>query len=261
MKVQFITVLLSLIATSAVAAPSQAIYTKILQQGVPQDALERTVRFMDENAGRSFQQSTYQCGKWPVGSIKPCEESDRSPSTQIVTLESPETIAIIDYSQPSTNRRFFLINLRTGDVIRYYVSHGKGTGNSNWATRFSNIKDSKQTSLGFYLTGDFYYGSYGKTLRMYGLQSSNDQAFNRDIVLHGAWYVGENFINSKNPKTGQPFGRLGVSWGCPALSLSIATKLIPVLEKGSLIYHYHKDLMEAAMSGTEVSVAEPARRK
>ncbi|WP_413557634.1 murein L,D-transpeptidase catalytic domain family protein [Bdellovibrio sp. HCB209] len=265
MKVQLalIGVLFSLVATSvvAVAAPSQAVINKILAQGVPAEPLGMMVKYLHENRGRSFQQSVYECGKWGPGSIKPCEESDRRPSSAVVTLEDPAVVAIADYSKPSTTRRFFMINIKTGDVVSYYVAHGKGTGNSNWATKFSNIKDSKQTSLGFYLTGDFYYGSYGKTLRMYGLQTSNDQAFNRDIVLHGAWYVGEDFIKSKNPKTGQPFGRLGVSWGCPALSLSIAAKVIPQLEKGSVLLHYHKDLMDQSMSGNEVSVSEPARKK
>ncbi|UYL07608.1 murein L,D-transpeptidase catalytic domain family protein [Bdellovibrio sp. SKB1291214] len=261
MKVQFALVctLLSLMTSAAVAAPSQAVYNKILAQGVPQDALNRMIHFLDENRGRSFQQSTYDCARWP-DSIRPCDESERRPSTDVVTLESPQEVVIIDFTEASTTRRFYLIDLKTGDVIRYYVAHGKGTG-TNYATKFSNIKDSKQTSLGFYLTGGVYSGSYGKTLRMYGLQSSNDQAYNRDIVLHGAWYVGEDFIKSKNPKTGQPFGRLGVSWGCPALSLAMASKVIPQIQKGSVVLHYHRDLMEAAMSGNEVSINEPQRRK
>jgi hypothetical protein len=248
------------VTATAVAAPSAAVMAKIVAQGVPVDALDRMVRFLDENRGRSFQQSTYDCAKWP-DSIRPCDEAERRPTTSVVTLENPDLVSIIDFTQASTSRRFFLIDLKSGDVIRYYVAHGKGSGSSNYATKFSNIKDSKQTSLGFYLTGDFYSGSYGKTLRMYGLQTSNDQAYNRDIVLHGAWYVGEDFINSKNPKTGQPFGRLGVSWGCPALSLAMASKVIPQIQKGSVILHYHKDLMEAAMTGNEVSTTEPTKRK
>ncbi|WP_413293409.1 murein L,D-transpeptidase catalytic domain family protein [Bdellovibrio sp. HCB185ZH] len=262
MKVQFalVSVLLTLMTATAIAGPASDVMAKIVSQGVPTDALDRMVRFLDENHGRSFQQSTYDCAKWP-DTIRPCDESERRPTTTVVTLEYPELVSIVDFTQASTSRRFFLINLRTGDVIRYYVAHGKGSGNSNYATRFSNIKDSKQTSLGFYLAGGIYSGSYGKTLRMYGLQPSNDQAYNRDIVLHGAWYVGEDFINSKNPKTGQPFGRLGVSWGCPALSLSMASKVIPQIQQGSVILHYHKDLMEAAMTGNEVTVNEPTRKK
>lgn len=110
------------------------------------------------------------------------------------------------------------------------------------------------TSLGFYLTGGIYDGKYGKTLRMYGLQKSNDQAYNRDIVLHGAWYVGEDFMNAINAKTKEPYGRLGVSWGCPAVSTYIASKLMPYLKEGSIIFHYHDKLIDKAQSGEEVAL-------
>ncbi|MNL53634.1 hypothetical protein D3C87_1768980 [compost metagenome] len=84
---------------------------------------------------------------------------------------------------------------------------------------------------------------------MYGLQRSNDQAYNRDIVLHGAWYAAKEFINSIDPKTGQPRGRLGLSWGCPALSLALAKKLIPFLQEGGVIFHYHPTLLEESLKG------------
>lgn len=112
MKVQFalVSVLLSLLTTVAAAAPSQAVYNKILSQGVPQDALNRMIHFLDENRGRSFQQSTYDCSKWP-DSIRPCDESDRRPSTDVVTVESPQLVVIIDFTEASTTRRFYLIDL------------------------------------------------------------------------------------------------------------------------------------------------------
>ena len=75
--------------------------------------------------------------------------------------------------------------------------------------------------------------------------------------MHGAWYVGEDFINKIDSKTGQPFGRLGLSWGCPALSLYMAQKVIPVIKNGSLIMHYHSSLQDAALSGKEVRFAIP----
>ena len=247
----FITV--ALLADQSHAAPSAAIYNKILSQGVPADALNRMVNFLDESKGRTFQQDVYTCAKFEPDSVKPCEESERTNSTRTITVETPETVAIVDFSQPSTNRRFFLINLKSGDVVKYLVAHGKGSGNSNYATKFSNIKDSRQTSLGFYLAGDTYAGKYGKTLRLYGLQRSNDKAYHRDIVLHGAWYSEEDFIDSKNPKTGEKFGRLGVSWGCPALAPANAAKIIPILKNGGVLLHYYGPLMEEAMSGKEVS--------
>ena len=247
-----------LLGAQAHAAPAEAILKKILSQGVPTDALNRMVKFLDENKNRSFVEDTYTCAKFPEDSVKPCEESQRSNSSKTVTLGTPENVAIIDFSAPSTERRFFWINLKTGEVNKYLVAHGKGSGNSNFATKFSNIKDSRQTSLGFYLTGDTYAGKYGKTLRLYGLQKSNDKAYHRDIVMHGAWYAEEDFISSKNPKTGEKFGRLGVSWGCPALAPDIAAKLIPIFQNGSVLLHYYGPLMEEAMSGKEVSAPKAA---
>lgn len=238
---------------AAHAAPQSSISKKIIAQGVPADAVNRLSRFMYENRGRSFQQDTYTCDGKDPASVRPCEENKRNRSSKYVTLNNPQYVVIIDYSAPSTNRRFFFIDLRSGEVKKYYTSHGIGSGEGNYAYRFSNTKDSRQTSLGIYLTGEIYTGSYGKTLRMYGLQRSNDQAYNRDIVLHGAWYVGEDFINMINKKTGQAYGRLGLSWGCPALSLSMAEKLIPLLKGGSVIYHYHSTLVDDAQSGKQVS--------
>ncbi|WP_413291224.1 murein L,D-transpeptidase catalytic domain family protein [Bdellovibrio sp. HCB337] len=252
LKFIMLSVLVSVFATATHAAPSQSVFDHIVKQGVPRDALERLVKFMDDFRGRTFNQETYTCDGYSSESVKPCSESDRSNSTTRVTLENPEYVVIIDYGAPSTERRFFYINLRSGIVEKYYVSHGRGSGESNYATKFSNIKNSKQTSLGIYLTGETYDGKYGETLRMYGLQNSNDQAYNRDIVMHGAWYVSEDFINSTNPSTGRDFGRLGLSWGCPALSRTVAERLIPRLKNGSLIMHYHEPLMEASLSGREV---------
>lgn len=236
------------------ARPSTEVFKKIISQGVPTSALTRLIDFMDENKNRTFQQDTYLCAGKAETSISPCHESERSRSTSVITLGTPRHVAIVDFTKASTERRFFLINLESGSVQKYYGAHGIGSGNSKDAKIFSNVKDSRQTSLGIYLTGGTYYGKYGKTLRMYGLQRSNDQAYMRDIVLHGAWYVGEDFINSINPKTEQPFGRLGVSWGCPAVSTAIAQKIIPILESGSLIMHYHEAVQDQSLSGQRVEV-------
>lgn len=242
------------ISIHSFAKPSGEVFKEIVSQGVPAPAMNQLITFMEENRNRTFQQDTYLCVGKSEASISPCHESERSRSTSTVALGSPRYVAIVDYTKPSTERRFYLIDLKTGRVQKYYGAHGIGSGNSKDATTFSNVKDSRQTSLGIYLTGDTYYGKYGKTLRMYGLQKSNDQSYMRDIVLHGAWYVGEDFINSLNPKTKQPFGRLGVSWGCPAVSTAIAQKIIPILQGGSLIMHYHEAVQEQALSGQSVQV-------
>lgn len=251
---------LSVLALSANAQIAPELQKKIVQQGVSADALSRLSKFMYENSGRSFNQDVYTCQDKPEGSVRPCDEPKRDRSSKVVTLETPQYVAIVDYTLPSSKRRFHFIDLKTGAVQSYYSSHGIGSGNGDYAYKFSNKKDSRQTSLGIYLTGEVYYGKYGKTLRMYGLQKSNDQAYNRDIVMHGAWYVGEDFMKSINNKTKEPYGRIGVSWGCPAVSTAIAAKLIPLLQGGSLIMHYHSSLYEASMSGRAVQVKEPVQQ-
>lgn len=233
---------------------SAEIQQKILSSGLNPDAMKRVNKFLYENSGRDFYQDTYACAGKPSESIRPCEEGKRSRSAQKVTVGNPRYIAIIDYSKPSSERRFYFIDRSTGEVGKYYASHGIGSGNGNHAVRFSNRKDSRMTSLGMYLSGKVYDGKYGKTLRLYGLEKSNDQAYNRDIVLHGAWYVGEDFMNTVNPKTKEAYGRLGVSWGCPAVSSYIAWKLMPYLQEGSLVYHYHDKLIDKAQSGQEVAL-------
>jgi len=88
---------------------------------------------------------------------------------------------------------------------------------------------------------------------MYGLQGSNDQAYNRDIVMHGADYASTDFPKRENYRTKKPFARLGVSWGCPAVAFSNAKKWFPRLKEGALIYHYHPELEAAAQTGREVT--------
>ena len=141
-------------------------------------------------------------------------------------------LAINDYSQHSSKKRFYLINLETQRVeLNDYVAHGKHTGTNGHATKFSNIDGSKQTSLGFYLTGKPYYGSNGLSLKLKGLERGiNDNAMSRYIVMHGAPYVSDNFVNKH--------GRIGRSWGCPAISLGEIKGVIDKIEGGTLMLSY-----------------------
>lgn len=251
---------IALVLARPVQAQNKASATltrKILNSGVPADALSQLNKFLYENKGRSFQQDTYICAGTDQNSVRPCDESKRRRSMKTVTLSNPQYVAIVDYSAPSTKKRFYLINRKTGGVETFLATHGIGSGQANYPYKFSNTKDSRQTSLGFYLTGEIYNGSYGNTLRMYGLQRSNDQAYNRDIVMHGAWYANESFISSLNPKNGKPYGRLGLSWGCPAVAPSIAERTIPLLKGGSVIFHYHDKLLDEALNGREVIGTNP----
>lgn len=142
-----------------------------------------------------------------------------------------DLLTIIDYSLPSTQPRLWVLDLARGEVLFHeLVAHGSGSGD-NYATRFSNVKDSKQTSLGLFLTGGTYVGGNGYSLKLEGLDEGvNDRAEERHIVMHGAWYV--------SPEHARRQGRLGRSWGCPALSEEIAPRVIDTIKRGSFVFSY-----------------------
>ena len=118
-------------------------------------------------------------------------------------------LSIVDFSQPSTSKRLYVIDLDNYSLLyNTWVAHGAKTG-KNSATYFSNKPSSHKSSLGFYVTGKTYTGQHGLSLRINGLEKGiNDKALARRIVVHGSRYVGENFLES-NPFTGR-------SYGCPA---------------------------------------------
>lgn len=142
-----------------------------------------------------------------------------------------DLLTIIDYTLPSTEPRLWVLDLARGEVLFHeLVAHGQGSGD-NYATRFSNVKDSRQTSLGLFRTGGTYVGGNGYSMKLQGLdQGVNDRAEERYIVMHGAWYV--------SPEHARRQGRLGRSWGCPALSEQIAPRVIDTIKGGSFVFSY-----------------------
>lgn len=145
-----------------------------------------------------------------------------------------DLLTVIDYSLPSTARRLWVLDLAHGDVLFHeLVAHGSGSGD-NYATRFSNVEDSRQTSLGLFLTRDTYQGGNGYSLQLRGLDPGmNDNAEARRIVVHGAWYV--------SPEHASSHGRLGRSWGCPALSPTVAPRVIDTIKGGTFVFSYAGD--------------------
>ncbi len=145
-------------------------------------------------------------------------------------IGNQEYLSVIDYTQHSGQKRFYVINMRTGEVERFLVAHGQGSdpSHSGYATRFSNQDDTHATSLGFFRTSDTYDGKHGYSLRLEGLSDTNSNAMDRAIVIHGADYV----------------AALGRSWGCPAVEMSVRTHLIDMLRGGSVIFAYHERFTE-----------------
>src|SRR5690606_16040422 len=141
-------------------------------------------------------------------------------------------ITVIDFTLPSTEKRLWTIDLKTGKVIlNSLVAHGKNSG-ENIAEKFSNKPESHQSSLGFYLTENAYTGKHGYSMRLIGLEKNiNDKAYDRAIVVHSADYVSEEFI--------EKHGRLGRSFGCPALPVDVNDTFINTVKDGSLLFIYH----------------------
>ena len=145
-----------------------------------------------------------------------------------------DIVTIIDFSKPSTEKRLFILDLEKQKILYHtYVAHGKNTG-QNRATKFSNNKGSNQSSLGLFRTAESYQGKHGYSLRLDGLEKGfNDNARSRAVVMHSASYVSEGFI--------QKHGRLGRSWGCPALPVELSKEIIDLIKEGSCLYIYADD--------------------
>ena len=150
---------------------------------------------------------------------------------QAGAIANPGLLTLIDYTRPSVDRRLWVIDLRSGEVLfNELVAHGRGSGD-NLATAFSNDDNSHMSSVGLFVTRDVYVGHNGYSLRLDGLDRGlNDHALSRAIVIHGAAYVSEVI--------GKQIGRLGRSWGCPAVRPEIARTLIDTIKGGTAVFAY-----------------------
>lgn len=137
---------------------------------------------------------------------------------------------MIDFTKPSTEKRLFVFDMEQKKMLySSVVSHGKNSG-ENYATSFSNEVGSYKSSLGFYLTGNTYQGKNGYSLLLDGLEKGiNDRARERAIVVHGAAYANPSVCKS---------GRLGRSFGCPALPQALTKPIINTIKGGSVLFIY-----------------------
>jgi hypothetical protein len=155
-------------------------------------------------------------------------------AVQSGAVPNPSTLTVIDYSKPSAEKRLWVFDLRSHALLyEELVAHGKGSGDS-LAKAFSNNPESHQSSLGLFETQDTYSGKNGYSLRLKGLDAGfNDKALERAIVMHGAPYVSE--------KVARSLGRLGRSWGCPALREAVAPEIIDRIRGNGLLFAYYPD--------------------
>ncbi len=149
-------------------------------------------------------------------------------------LAKDSIITIIDYSIECNKDRLFVIDLNSGQILfRSMVAHGKNSG-EYFATSFSNKIRSHKSSLGFFITEKTYYGRHGYSLRLKGLEEDyNTNAMKRAVVIHGAHYVSKDYI-ARN-------GRIGRSFGCPALPEDRNDEIIDCIKEGSCFFVYYPD--------------------
>ena len=153
----------------------------------------------------------------------------------MITAPKRDILTIIDFSKPSYEKRFYVIDLKNHKVLfNTLVAHGKNSGEVT-CTRFSNKKNSLQSSPGFYLTAESYNGKYGYSMRLDGLEPGiNDLARARAIVIHGAFYVCQQYVDD--------FGYIGRSFGCPALPTNVSKNVIDLIKGGSCLYIHTNNL-------------------
>lgn len=150
------------------------------------------------------------------------------------SLKNKEILSIIDFGIPSRQKRLWIIDLASKELLFHeLVAHGKNSGGDR-PSSFSNVPNSNQSSIGFYVTSHTYYGKHGLSLRLQGKEVGyNDNAMRRAIVMHGAKYVNEGIIRS--------LGRLGRSFGCPSVRMEVYKPIINKVKDGSCLFIYYPD--------------------
>lgn len=156
-------------------------------------------------------------------------------------ISNPDLLTIGDYTLSANKARLWVVDVKNKKILyNTLVAHGQGTG-EEYATNFSNIENSHQSSMGFYVTSDTYMGRNGYSLRLVGKDNGyNCRAMERAIVIHGAPYVTKDFIQANK--------RLGRSWGCPALPPELAKQMINTIKEGTVLYIHANDKQYLAKS-------------
>lgn len=141
-----------------------------------------------------------------------------------------DIVGIADYGVHSAQRRFYFVNMERQEVKAYHVSHGAGSDpeHDGWLNYYSNVEGSNATSRGAYVTWEWYQGRYGTSVRLGGLDQSNDAALRRYIVMHTAGYAEQSHLAR--------WGRMGRSNGCFVLGREDFQQALLHLSGGRLLY-------------------------
>lgn len=147
-------------------------------------------------------------------------------------IENDRYLTVVDYSLSSREKRLWVIDLYEKALIfNELTAHGKNSG-GEYATSFSNVYNSKKSNLGFLVTGETYNGRHQLSLKLHGIENGfNTNAYNRGIVIHGAYYVDERYVEREEA--------LGRSFGCPAVPTNVNPKLVKKIRGGSCVFLYY----------------------
>ena len=151
-----------------------------------------------------------------------------------ISNKNPGVLIIIDYSKPSNEERFYVLDLNKKKLVySTRVAHSKNSG-LEIPLQFSDDPNSYQSSLGFFVTLGEYNGAYGYSLRLKGLEENiNANAEDRAIVIHGGDIVEDEYIKK--------FGFAGRSLGCPVLPHSLIREIIDFIKHGRVLFIYGND--------------------
>jgi hypothetical protein len=141
-----------------------------------------------------------------------------------------DRIAIADFAAPSATPRLHLVDLASRETTTVLVAHGRGSDpeHTGWLQHFSNDPGSYASCDGAFLAADYYVGKHGQSQRLIGLDPTNDNALDRAIVIHSAWYA--------DPQVAASHGQLGRSEGCFAVSESDLDRVFALLGPGRMLF-------------------------
>ena len=232
MKTKYVLFVATLLATSFCSAGPFSFLTEMFNQNNSLDNTSRPNAYTSDWIARESSTINRQASNIDQKVLKLSLQAYSKARQR--GLDNKQMLTIIDYSKPSTERRLWVVDLHSGKVLfNTWVSHGRNSGNL-MATSFSNQSGSLKSSIGVFLTDQPYMGGNGYSLRLSGLERGiNDNAYNRSIVVHGAWYV--------HPDVIKKYGQIGRSWGCPAVSPSEAAPLINTIKNKTLVVVYYPD--------------------
>lgn len=262
---------LSIVATAAVAYVTTSAYTPVRPVSEPAASIVTPVSGVDAYIADLYNQIDFT-GDAPLN-----PELFHKAMVGYLNLRNAgklgsnqNTLSVCDFTLSSKQRRLWIIDLASKKVLfNELVAHGQGSGDE-FATAFSDLENSHQTSLGFYVTGETYTGGHGLSLRLNGMDAGfNASALRRGVVVHGAPYVCDGFVAGQN--------RLGRSWGCPAVADAKAPAIIRTIRGGSCLFIYAADkkyakasvwmnrdvqmLPDGLVPATRLATATPVRSK